>query len=102
MRVLNLPRIDEACLRHPDAETALRKWLTIVAAAEWHRLLDIRNTYAATDTVKLESDQTVTIFDIKGNTYRLITTVDYRRQIVAVWYFLTNAEYDKEKWKTAL
>ena len=99
MRVLNLPRLAEACRRHPDAEATLQKWLIVVRAAEWNRLLDIRNTYASTDTVKLGSDIVVTIFDIRGNTYRLLTLVDYRRQAVTVLDFLTHAEYDKEKWK---
>ena len=99
MRVLNMPRLEEACRRHRDAETALRKWLTVVQGAKWSRFLDVRSTYRSSDTVKVASGMVLTIFDIRGNVYRLITFVDYRRQAVTVLHFLTHAEYDKENWK---
>ena len=102
MQILNLPRLEQAWLRHADAETALRRWQTVVSAAAWRRYLDVRKTFSAADPVPLDSGAVVTVFDIKGNTYRLITTIDYRRQIVTVWHFLTHAEYDKEKWKGSL
>ncbi|KHG39820.1 MAG: type II toxin-antitoxin system HigB family toxin [Aphanizomenon flos-aquae KM1D3_PB] len=39
------------------------------------------------------------VFNIKGNSYRLIVSIDYAIQTVYYKYFLTHAEYDKEKWK---
>ena len=102
MQVLNVPRLEEAWRKHPDAENALKRWLAVTRTAAWAKYIDIRKTFPATDPVRLESGAVVTVFDIKGNTYRLITTIDYRRQIVTVWHFLTHAEYDKEKWKATL
>ena len=102
MRILNASLIETACERHPDAESALRRWFFIAERAVWTNFLDVRKTFPATDPVKLPSSATVTVFDIRGNVYRLITTVDYRRQIVTLWHFLTHAEYDKQKWKTNL
>jgi HigB_toxin, RelE-like toxic component of a toxin-antitoxin system len=40
-----------------------------------------------------------TVFNIKGNTYRLIVGIDYENQTIYYKYFLTHAEYDKDKWK---
>ncbi|WP_333327965.1 type II toxin-antitoxin system HigB family toxin [Microcoleus sp. BROC3] len=40
-----------------------------------------------------------TIFNIQGNKYRLIVSLNYQKQIVYIKYILTHAEYDKDNWK---
>lgn len=40
-----------------------------------------------------------TVFNIKGNKYRLIVDLVYSDQIIYLKYILTHAEYDKDKWK---
>lgn len=40
-----------------------------------------------------------TVFNIKGNDYRLVTWIDYESGIVVMKWFGTHAEYDKEQWK---
>jgi mRNA interferase HigB len=40
-----------------------------------------------------------TVFNIKGNKYRLIVSIDYQHQLIYIKYILTHSEYDKEKWK---
>jgi len=40
-----------------------------------------------------------TVFNIGGNKYRLITTVDYGLQSVVIKEALTHEEYDREGWK---
>jgi len=42
---------------------------------------------------------TCTVFNIKGNAYRLITKISYRQQKVLIRFVLTHKEYDKENWK---
>ena len=44
----------------------------------------------------------MTVFNICGNKYRLITAIKYRWRTVYMLRFLTHAEYDKEKWKNQL
>jgi mRNA interferase HigB len=39
-----------------------------------------------------------TVFNIKGNTYRLIVKIEYRWQIIFVKHLLTHAEYDRKEW----
>ena len=41
----------------------------------------------------------MTVFNIKGNEYRLLTLVDYENAIVVIKDVLTHAEYDKGAWK---
>jgi mRNA interferase HigB len=47
----------------------------------------------------LKSAFVVTVFNVKGNTYRLLTSIDYDAAIVEVLDVLTHAEYDKALWK---
>ena len=39
------------------------------------------------------------VFNIGGNKYRLITHMNYRRQIVYVLFVFTHKQYDEEEWK---
>lgn len=39
------------------------------------------------------------MFNIKGNSYRLIARVNYRTQRVFILHILTHADYDKGDWK---
>ena len=48
---------------------------------------------------KAEAVGNFTVFNIKGNKYRLIVSIDSEKQLVYIKYILTHAEYDKEDWK---
>jgi mRNA interferase HigB len=48
---------------------------------------------------KAEAVGNFTVFNIKGNKYRLILSINYEQQIIYIKYVLTHAEYDKENWK---
>ena len=41
----------------------------------------------------------MTVFNVKGNEYRLLTVIGYAARRVVVIDVLTHAEYDSEKWK---
>jgi len=49
------------------------------------------------DGVRLGSGTVVTVFNVKGNEYRLLTSIDFDAGIVEVLDVLTHAEYDKVK-----
>ncbi len=40
-----------------------------------------------------------TVFNIKGNAYRLITAIHYNRGIIYVREVLTHAEYNRGDWR---
>lgn len=79
---------------HADAFTSLDDWYRNAKGASWRYLDEVRQVYPNADTVG-----NFTVFNIKGNTYRLIVSIDYEGQIIYVKYVLTHAEYDKENWK---
>ena len=42
------------------------------------------------------------VFNVCGNTYRLIVAIHFDRQLVYTLRFLTHAEYSKDRWKDEL
>ena len=99
MRVISIKRLREFWRRHADAEEPLRNWYKTVLGAEWKSLQDARATYPYADGVQTADGQTLTVFNISGNNYRLITRIRYDYQLVNIRVVLTHAEYDKETWK---
>lgn len=78
-------------MKHRDAEGPLRAWCKEVEAANWSKPEDVRVRYP---TASIVGDERV-VFNIKGNTYRLIVAVNYAAKIVFIKFFGTHAEYDK-------
>lgn len=56
-------------------------------------------TFPHADAATVRSGNTVTIFNIGGNDYRLIVSIKYKWGVVYVRDFLTHAEYSKDAWK---
>jgi mRNA interferase HigB len=72
-------------------KTALDAWFHEVGKADWTSSADVKKSYANANVVG--SDRVV--FNVKGNSYRLIAAVDYRRKIVFIKWLGTHAAYDK-------
>jgi mRNA interferase HigB len=89
----------KATRKHRDAASALRAWMTVVEDANWQSIVDVRQTYPSADGVVVQSGVIVTVFNIRGNNYRLLTWVSYRVQVVTVVEFMTHSEYSKGQWK---
>jgi mRNA interferase HigB len=79
---------------HPDVSDTLYDWYRVTTKAEWKNLVDVQTVYP-----KAEAVGNFTVFNIKGNHYRLIVDIVYSSQRIYIKYVLTHAEYDKEKWK---
>jgi mRNA interferase HigB len=102
MRIITRKRLREFARRYPDAAESLQKWDRLVREAEWESLQDVRRVYPHADAVTVASGNTVTVFNICGNKYRLIAAIHYNRQRVYVLRLLTHAEYSKGFWKDDL
>lgn len=98
MKLISRTKLRERVAKYPDAVAAVETWVGIVQSARWE---------SAEDMVRAFSGRVRTlaggraIFDIKGNSYRLICGVKYaaaettRNGTVFVRFFGTHAEYDK-------
>ncbi len=94
MHVISIRSLRDDAAMYPDVKKQVDSWNATVKKAEWQNLEDVRKIYRDAEAVG-----NFTVFNIKGNEYRLIVGIDYETQTVYYKYFLTHAEYDKDKWK---
>lgn len=111
MRSISPKRLREFWTNHADAEVPMRTWIKKAEKAEWAHFADTRRTFGSADQLTLRSrhaareagrSKTVTIFNVGGNGYRVIASVNYETGIVYLLFALTHAEYSKEEWKKRL
>lgn len=76
---------------HKAVKSALDSWFHEVQRADWPGPSDVVRAYANASIVG--SDRVV--FNIKGNSYRLVVAVDYLRRIVFIKWLGSHAAYDK-------
>ena len=63
-------------------------------AASFHSLVEVRAVFPTADVVGK-----LTVFNIGGNTVRLVRAIHYIRGRVYIRAVLTHAEYDTGAWK---
>jgi mRNA interferase HigB len=106
MTLLNTRPLVQFARKHRDAAAALEHWVDSVRDAQWRSIVDIRKIYPNADGVRVKVKGhgivVATVFNIKGNEYRLITVVDFVGANVIVKEVLTHAEYDRDSWKDRL
>jgi mRNA interferase HigB len=95
VRIIAKRRLMELATSYGDCVRQVTDWYTIASKADWHNLSEVRQTFRHADLV---GDKTV--FNIKGNDYRLIVHIRYDAGIIYIKDLLTHAEYDKGAWKT--
>ena len=78
--------------KHSDAKRVIESWIEVVETVEWNNIEQVKKTYRTADYVKGK-----TVFNIKDNSYRLITIIDYPLKFIVYEAFLTHAEYDRYK-----
>lgn len=93
MRLLGVVKLDEFKKVHADTRGILDAWRKEVEQANWQTSQDIKRRYPSADFLAGNR----VIFNIKGNSYRLVVQVRYQNGIVAVEWIGTHAEYDKKK-----
>ncbi len=94
MHVISRKRLKEAVTRHADLEGPLDAWFRIAKKASWKSLAEIRKTFSRADAVGKW-----TVFNIKGNQYRLVAEINYMFGRLYIRNVLTHAEYDRGGWK---
>ncbi len=102
MRVIKESFLRDAAETYPKAARCLAAWTITVRAARWRNLPELRRVYPSADQVTVSSGKTVLVFNVCGNTYRLIVAIHFDRQLAYTLRFLTHAEYSKDRWKDEL
>ncbi len=91
MRVISVKALKLFWEKHPDAENPLRAWYTETKKARWKSPQDIKAEYRTASILR----HSRVVFNIKGNTYRLVAAVKYEFQIVYIRFIGTHEAYDK-------
>ena len=91
MRIIAMKTLREFWNKHAGAEQALKSWYKEATNTRWHGPNDIKQNYPSSDILPKNRF----IFNIKGNTYRLIVKIHFNTGIVLIRFVGTHAEYDK-------
>lgn len=94
MHVISRKKLLEAARTHSELSAPLDAWFRVAKKAEWRNLAEVRRIFPSADAV-----DKFTVFNVKGNAYRLITEINYRTGRVFLRHVLTHAEYTKGGWK---
>ncbi|MBP6979090.1 MAG: type II toxin-antitoxin system HigB family toxin [Bacteroidales bacterium] len=76
---------------HPDAEQYLKTWFDTAMNSDWKSPDEVRQTYANASILKEKR----IVFNIKGNTYRLVVKMNYEKQWIFIRFIGTHEEYDR-------
>jgi len=90
MRVISKRILREFWEVHPDCKEQLKCWYSEAEKAEWQSPDDIRKDYPSASILKSKR----VIFNIKGNSYRLIVRVNYNYGLVWIRFIGTHEEYN--------
>lgn len=96
MRVIarsTLVRFAAGLSGHKDyraVKSALDSWFQEARNAKWKNSSDVKASYAHASIVGADR----VVFNIKGNAYRMVTAVDYRRGTVFIKWLGSHKDYD--------
>ncbi len=91
MRIISRKLLKKFWETHRDAEQPLLAWYADVKQANWRSPSDIKKDYPHASIV---ADNRV-VYNIKGNTYRLVAAIQYEFGIVFIRFVGTHGEYDR-------
>ncbi|ELS02298.1 hypothetical protein Xen7305DRAFT_00020110 [Xenococcus sp. PCC 7305] len=94
MHLISAGKLKRSASKYPDAAKAIQAFCKTIKQAQWQNLVDVQKIYRDAEAVG-----NFTVFNIKGNQYRLILDLDYSEQVAYFKYFLPHSEYDREQWK---
>lgn len=75
----------------PAVKAALEAWFDEVRKADWSGAADVKRLYATASIVNAER----IVFNIKGNDYRLVVSVDFEKGIVWIKWIGAHRAYDR-------
>ena len=102
VRIIKESTLAAFAVSHPQAATGLAVWRRIMRQEQFRHFADLRQCFRSADQVRVGSGNPVVVFNVCGNTYRLICAIHYDTGKVFLLRFLTHAEYSKDRWKTEL
>lgn len=72
-------------------KAAVDAWFDEVKKAHWANSADVKRLYATASIVTADR----IVFNLKGNAYRLVVSVDFEKGIVWIKWIGTHKDYDR-------
>lgn len=91
MRIIAHRKLVNYYEKHADAKIALEDWYCQTVKSEWSCLSDIRKDFNSVDYVGNQRY----VFNIKGNSYRLVVVIKFKISMIYIRFIGTHAEYNK-------
>lgn len=91
MRIISRTTLVGFWKRFPDAEQPLKSWFDEARIAIWRSPNELKKQYRNASIITNKR----VVFNIKGNSYRLIVDVEYKIGIIFIVWIGLHKEYDK-------
>ena len=91
MRVIAKSTLRDFWIDHKDCEQQLKSWYDEAEKSNWTSPNEIKSEFPSASI--LQNNRVV--FNIKGNSYRLIVKINYKVGIMWIRFIGTHGEYDK-------
>ena len=76
---------------YANSEISLRAWYHDAKNANWKNSNELKQQYKNASIV----GESRVVFNIKGNTYRLVILIDYEFQVIFIRFIGTHKQYDR-------
>lgn len=91
MRVIAKRTLRDFWEKHADCEEKLKSWYRETEKSKWKNINDLKNGYPSASILK----ENRIVYNVKGNSYRLIVKFNFEYGIFWIRFIGTHAEYDK-------
>ncbi|MDC8002273.1 type II toxin-antitoxin system HigB family toxin [Aequorivita todarodis] len=90
-RIIAKSTLREFWENNADSEQYLKTWYDTAKNANWLSHNDVKNTYLQASILKNGR----VVFNIKGNSYRLVVKFNFEKQWAFIRFIGTHNDYDK-------
>ena len=90
MRIIKKKALVDFYEKHADAKIPLEEWYSKTKKAEWGSFSDVKKSFNNVDSVGNDNY----VFNIKGNTYRIIVRTLFKIKTVYIRFIGTHQQYD--------
>lgn len=96
MHVVSKKAIVNFYSQHSTSKSSLQAFYKELEAANWEKPSDVIADYPTADVITGKRF----VFNIKGNNYRLVADIEFKKKLVFIVWIGTHAEYNKIDVKT--
>ena len=90
MHVISKKALEAFCLKHTAFFSSLDAWYRVARKSDFGTFSELKKAFNTAGYVA-----PYTVFDVGGNSFRIITAIHYNRQTLYIREVFTHAEYDR-------